>query len=186
MGLSGICVFQQDNDPWYSSVNARHWILSNTPKYEKTPPQSPDLNPIEHRLEELDRRIRARPISSIRDLRKALAEEWVNIQYSSKSMQLLTWSYSIHPTHRVVFECFRIESYISFPSLIKMLNLDSRKYLQLKNLKFKTIKKFRTKSATIIQNNQLARIFIFFFFSTSVIFKSPGYLYTHDDEYNRE
>lgn len=79
MGLSGNFVFQQDNDPKHSSVNAKLWILYNTPKYEKTPPQSPDLNPIEHLWEELDRRIRARSISNITDLRKALAEEWVNI-----------------------------------------------------------------------------------------------------------
>lgn len=79
MGLSGNFVFQQDNDPKHSAANARLWILYNTPKYEKTPPQSPDLNPIEHLWEELDRRIRTRHISNNRDLRMALEEEWANI-----------------------------------------------------------------------------------------------------------
>ncbi|GBP05161.1 Transposable element Tc1 transposase [Eumeta japonica] len=43
------------------------------------PPQSPDLNPIEHLWEELDRRVKKRAISTKSELQKALKEEWSNI-----------------------------------------------------------------------------------------------------------
>lgn len=79
MGLSGNFVFQQDNDPKHSAMNTKLWLLYNTPKYVKTPPQSPDLNPIEHLWEELDRRIRKRVIRNRNDLKTALQEEWNNI-----------------------------------------------------------------------------------------------------------
>ncbi|GBM27375.1 hypothetical protein AVEN_166580-1 [Araneus ventricosus] len=40
--------FYQDNDPKYTALNARLWCLYNCPQNLKTPPQSPDLKPIEH------------------------------------------------------------------------------------------------------------------------------------------
>ena len=45
------------------------------------PAQSPDLNPIEHFWDELERRLRARPScpTSVCDLTNALLEEWSKI-----------------------------------------------------------------------------------------------------------
>ena len=45
------------------------------------PAQSPDLNPIEHLWDELERRLRARPsrLTSVSDLTNALLEEWSKI-----------------------------------------------------------------------------------------------------------
>jgi len=45
------------------------------------PANSPDLNPIEHLWDELIRRVEARPakLTTLRDLRLALLEEWENI-----------------------------------------------------------------------------------------------------------
>lgn len=80
MGLGSDFIFQQDNDPKHNATNTKLWLLYNTPKYVKTPPQSPDLNPIEHLWEELERRIRKRPIRNAAQLKIALEEEWNCIQ----------------------------------------------------------------------------------------------------------
>ncbi|GBM32545.1 hypothetical protein AVEN_101229-1 [Araneus ventricosus] len=38
--------FNQDNDPMHTALNVRLWCLYNCPQNLKTPPQLPDLNPI--------------------------------------------------------------------------------------------------------------------------------------------
>lgn len=40
--------FYQDNDPKHKEHNVRTWLLYNCGKVIDTPPQSPDLNPIEN------------------------------------------------------------------------------------------------------------------------------------------
>lgn len=79
LGLSQSWIFQQDNDPKHSSRIVKEWLLYRTPKTLDHPPQSPDLNPIEHLWEHLDKKIRERRISCKDDLKIALQDEWSKI-----------------------------------------------------------------------------------------------------------
>lgn len=79
LNLSDSYYFQQDNDPKHTAEMVRLWILYNTPHTLKTPPQSPDLNPIEHLWDILDRRVREHHISSQNQLKNVLREEWGKI-----------------------------------------------------------------------------------------------------------
>lgn len=79
MGLTGDYIFTHDNDPKHTAHNTKLWLLYNTPHYMQTPPQSPDLNPIEHLWDVLERNIRQRHISNKNDLQAALLDEWKNI-----------------------------------------------------------------------------------------------------------
>ncbi|GBL80687.1 Transposable element Tc1 transposase [Araneus ventricosus] len=57
LGIGNNFVFHQDNDPKHTSLNVRLCCLYNWPQNLKTPPQSPDLNPIEHIWRELEVRL---------------------------------------------------------------------------------------------------------------------------------
>ena len=51
--------FMMDNDPKHTSGYAADWMTNNSVNWWKTPPESPDLNPIEnlwHKLKEYIRR----------------------------------------------------------------------------------------------------------------------------------
>lgn len=88
LGLQNNFQFYQDNDPKHSSRLVQEWMLYNCPKVIKTPAQSPDLNPIEHVWDELDRKIRQRPISSISQLKERLVAEWnaIGKEYLEKTV----------------------------------------------------------------------------------------------------
>ena len=81
LGLENDYYFQQDNDPKHTADIVKLWILYNVPKQLRTPPQSPDLNPIEHLWDALERRIRHRKITKLIKLHVfflpiACAKEW--------------------------------------------------------------------------------------------------------------
>lgn len=71
--------FQQDNDPKHAAQNVKLWLLYNTKHQLRTPPQSPDLNPIEHLWDLLERRIRQHHISSKEMLKTVILNEWRKI-----------------------------------------------------------------------------------------------------------
>lgn len=79
MGMGNDYCFQQDNDPKHTAHIVRDWIGKSVPNQLKTPPQSPDMNPIENLWDELDCRIRKRTISNKNTLKKVLQEEWFKI-----------------------------------------------------------------------------------------------------------
>ncbi|GBM45745.1 Transposable element Tcb1 transposase [Araneus ventricosus] len=74
MSASGL-----DNDPMHTALNVRFWCLYNCPQNLKTPPQSPDLNPIEHIWRELEVRVRKHDIKTKSELKTVMTEEWMNI-----------------------------------------------------------------------------------------------------------
>jgi transposase len=77
-------VFQHDNDPKHTVTATKRWLDDNQFQVMTWPPQSPDMNPIEHIWNELDRRIRKRPVlpRSADDLWTAIEEEWEGIPQS--------------------------------------------------------------------------------------------------------
>ncbi|GFY44795.1 transposable element Tcb2 transposase [Trichonephila inaurata madagascariensis] len=79
LGLGSNFVFQQDNDPKHTAKIVKEWLLYRTPKQLHSPPQSPNLNPIEHLWEEVDRRVRQQAITSKETLRKAIEHAWAQI-----------------------------------------------------------------------------------------------------------
>lgn len=72
MNMSGY-IFQQDNDPKHTSKTAKRYFQMKKMKMLEWPPQSPDLNPIEHLWTILDEKI---PMDS----RKNLNDFWQGIQ----------------------------------------------------------------------------------------------------------
>jgi len=48
LGIGNNFIFNHDNDPKHTALNVRLWCLYNCLQVLKTPPQSPDLNAIEH------------------------------------------------------------------------------------------------------------------------------------------
>lgn len=79
LGLGKSFIFQQDNDPKHTAHIIKEYLIYNVAKQLHAPPQSPDLNPIEHLWDELERRIRKYPITNKNDLKNRLNEEWGNI-----------------------------------------------------------------------------------------------------------
>ena len=73
--------FQQDNARPHVARVCMDYLAKNHVNVLPWPAYSPDLSPIEHIWDILDRKVRARdpPPSTIPGLRRALAEEWDNI-----------------------------------------------------------------------------------------------------------
>ncbi|GBO25385.1 hypothetical protein AVEN_12128-1 [Araneus ventricosus] len=74
MPVSGL-----DNDSKHTALNVSLWCLYNCPQNLKTPPQSPDLNPIKHIWRELEVRVRKHNIKTKSELKTVMMEGWMNI-----------------------------------------------------------------------------------------------------------
>lgn len=80
-------IFMQDCDPKHMAIllmgrekkGIEGFFKKENVNMLSWPPQSPDLNPIEHIWEEVDRKIRQKNFSKTGELFKAISEEWSKI-----------------------------------------------------------------------------------------------------------
>ena len=74
-------ILQQDNARPHVAQVCQDFLANNNIAPLAWPPYSPDLTPIEHMWDELDRRVRKRrnPPATLAQLRNALIDEWNNI-----------------------------------------------------------------------------------------------------------
>jgi transposase len=74
----GEVVFQQDGASCHTATLTKRWLTRKKIKFFDWPPQSADLNPIEHLWDEVDRRLRDLPgqISSEKDLWEKIQKVW--------------------------------------------------------------------------------------------------------------
>jgi|tagenome__1003787_1003787.scaffolds.fasta_scaffold20698186_1 transposase len=77
-------IFQEDNAPIHTAKKTAKWKLDNAIPLLPWPPQSPDINPIEHLWDELERRVRGRNVlpKNEDELFDFLLEEWERIPMS--------------------------------------------------------------------------------------------------------
>ncbi len=77
------CYFQQDNAPCHKAQIISDWFLEHDNEFTwlKWPPQSPDLNPIEHLWDVDEREIRIRDVqpTNLQQLCDAIMSIWTKI-----------------------------------------------------------------------------------------------------------
>ena len=76
----GCGLFQQDNAPYHKAKMVQEWFEEHNNEFEVLtwPPNSPDLNPIEHLWDVLNKQVRSMeaPPHNLQDLKDLLLTSW--------------------------------------------------------------------------------------------------------------
>ena len=75
-------IYQQDGDPKHTSKIMKNWFADKHIKVMDWPPQSPDMNVIEHLWSIIKQKIAKRKPSNLEQLDEAIKKEWN--QFDSK------------------------------------------------------------------------------------------------------
>lgn len=82
------CIFQHDNDPKHTAKSIRRFLADQEYKVMVWPPQSPDLNPIEHCWSYLKKKLNTyeKPPKGMRELFERTEVEWekIELEYITK------------------------------------------------------------------------------------------------------
>ncbi|GFX83809.1 transposable element Tcb2 transposase [Trichonephila clavipes] len=70
LSMENTYIFQQVNDPKHTAIDTKTWLLYHDPRLLETPPQSPDLNPIENLWMHLDTEVRKKNVTSKENFKK--------------------------------------------------------------------------------------------------------------------
>ncbi|CAF2761239.1 unnamed protein product [Rotaria sp. Silwood2] len=97
-------VFQQDNDPKHTSHVVNNWFRKKGIERLFWPPFSPDVNPIEHLWDELERRMKKHQPKNQDQLRQTLQAEWegIGLDVTKKLVESV-------PSR--LYECYRMKGY---------------------------------------------------------------------------
>ncbi|CAF3909144.1 unnamed protein product [Rotaria magnacalcarata] len=73
-------IFQHDNDPKHRAGVVTNWLDQKQVERLKWPSYSPDINPIEHLWDEVERRMKKVHPKNEKELKEALLRVWNNIE----------------------------------------------------------------------------------------------------------
>ena len=80
MGMNTQWIFQQDNDPKHTAAIVKNWLDRKRVRRLNWPSFSPDLNPIEHLWDEVERRMKKEQPKNQRELKECLLKVWQSIE----------------------------------------------------------------------------------------------------------
>ena len=81
-GFSGGFTFRHDNDPKHTSALVKDWLIKQNMKILSWSSYFPDLNPVEHLWDELERRLKKCQPKNRQELGNLLMEQWKKTEIS--------------------------------------------------------------------------------------------------------